>query len=299
MMGEFLVFSFFSLLGLLFMIQAVRLESEEAAWSYAPWVLLLPSLCFWPSSVGKEGPMLLALGLATYGYARGWATRGGLYLALGGTLALAIRPYVAAFLLAALGMAEVLRRRGEAGKVRSLFVVSGAALAVSQVAQMYGVNAFEIEEVSEFVGAVTDMTAQGGSQIDAVEGIASVPYGLVNVLFRPFLWEASGFLGFLSALELALLWGFIWLRRREIRASLTLWSQRPTLRLGVSLTLMLALGYGVSYFNLGILARQRTLIWPFLLMVLAIESRVVTRSTQVHGLVLPPEVSFARRQPTP
>lgn len=287
MVGEFLAFSFFSLFGLILVIQAVRRESEEAAGRYAPWVLLLPSLCFWPSSVGKEAVMILALGVATYGYSSGLSGRGGVYLVLGLALSLAVRPYVAAFLGAAVAMAEALRMRRDSSKTRSLLIVAVVALVVSQVAQLYGVNPFELDELTEFVGSVADMTSQGGSRIQTVEGIASVPYGLVNVLFRPFLWEASGFLGFLSALELTVLWVYIWRRRREIAGSLGRWGERPTLRIGLSLSVMLALGYGISYFNLGILARQRTLIWPFLLLLLAIDTRSAVAASEPRPEVIP------------
>ena len=273
MRGEFLLFALASMLGLWLIVAAVRRDSEEDAWRYAPWVSLLPSLCFWPCSVGKEAVMLLALGLATYGYAGRRDRVSLLPLCAGGALAFAIRPYAAGLIaLACLG-AELVQSTWTPRKLLMSVILAPLALfVVIEAASEHSLDLFEAEDVEQFVGATATMTSRGGSQIEAVDGVLAGPMGLVNVLFRPFLWEASGALALLCALELTVLWSLVWMRRGLVVAALRSWRINRALRFGLLVGLLFALAYGLTFFNLGIIARQRSLVWPFLLMLVGVSA---------------------------
>ena len=85
-LGGFLVFAWLSFLGLYWCYRAFRIGFPEGdARRYAILVLFMPSLLYWPSSIGKEAWMLFTLGLASLGVAMVLRGRGGGYpvLALG------------------------------------------------------------------------------------------------------------------------------------------------------------------------------------------------------------------------
>ncbi len=113
-LGGFLVFSFIGFWGLFLFHRAALIGFPEADQRrYALLVLFLPSLLFWPSSIGKEAVMLLSLGLCAYGSARilerlagGW-----LVLAAGLGLGYLVRPHVPVVVLAALSVAILFRPR--------------------------------------------------------------------------------------------------------------------------------------------------------------------------------------------
>ncbi len=135
-LGGFLVYSFIGFWGLFLFHRAARIGLPEGSQRrYALLVFFLPSLVFWPSSIGKEAVMMLSLGLCAYGAARilerqGW---GWICLAAGVGLGYMVRPHVPVVVLAALAVAVVFRRRrgqppvlGPVGRVVTIVVLMAA-----------------------------------------------------------------------------------------------------------------------------------------------------------------------------
>jgi hypothetical protein len=94
-LGGFLVFSWLSFFGLFLFLRAALLGLPEGDHRrYALLVLFLPSMLFWPSSIGKEALMMLALGACAYGAARILERRrwGWLWLAFGLGFGYLVRP---------------------------------------------------------------------------------------------------------------------------------------------------------------------------------------------------------------
>ncbi|MGH8514935.1 MAG: hypothetical protein ACREV8_13545, partial [Gammaproteobacteria bacterium] len=99
LIGGYLFFSWLGFWGLLMMYRAFRIALPDGRGrTYARMLFLLPSLVFWPSSIGKEAFMMFALGLAAYGVARilsGGILRGLPFLGFGLWLATVVRPHIA------------------------------------------------------------------------------------------------------------------------------------------------------------------------------------------------------------
>src|SRR5207249_7409127 len=69
MLGEFTVFSMFSLIGLFFMLKAFKQNYPNTNPDrYAWWLFFWPSLWYWRSATGKDSLILLSVGLFLYGY---------------------------------------------------------------------------------------------------------------------------------------------------------------------------------------------------------------------------------------
>jgi hypothetical protein len=67
----------------------------------------------------------------------------------------------------------------------------------------------------------------------------------------------------LSGIEVVVFWALVWHRRHSLRSFLR-WRESRLLLLVVPLTLILTLFYGGFVANLGILARQRVVVLPFM-----------------------------------
>ncbi len=113
-LGGFLVYSFIGFWGLFLFHRAARIGLPEGSQRrYALLVFFLPSLVFWPSSIGKEAVMMLSLGLcALRSGADPRASGLGVDLPGAGVgLGYMVRPHVPVVVLAALAVAVVFRRR--------------------------------------------------------------------------------------------------------------------------------------------------------------------------------------------
>ena len=90
---------------------------------------------------------------------------------------------------------------------------------------------------------------------------------MVNVLFRPFIWEAHNVTALVSALEVMLIWGLVWRRRSRLRGALSMWRRHRMLRFAIPFVLLYVVALGMNLSNLGLVARQRVLVFPLLFLV--------------------------------
>jgi hypothetical protein len=280
--SAYFFFATLAFAGSVFFYRAFRLAvSDSEPGFYRFIIFFLPSILFWPSSLGKESWVFFGSGIAAYGFAR-FARRSQLSsLAVAG-LGLGVvfppRPHFAAFLLLAAGMALLFFQR--IGSRRELFVtliVAGVIIVLGAFAMRIGAENLGIrweEEVWEETEAAFELLQQqtfaGGSSYEpqnpfTLLGAATAP---VTILFRPFLWEAHNAQAMVSALE-SLLWlGLFWIRRHVFLERLRSIRKNPTVALAAAYSVMLILGLTVSG-NFGIIARQRVALLPFLWMLFA------------------------------
>jgi hypothetical protein len=280
--GGFLVYSWLGFWGLyLFHRAFVHAVPGGDHLRYARLVFLLPSLLFWPSSIGKESWMCLALGCCAYGAARllSGAT-GGLLAFIAGLVGMGfVRPHIAALVAAALLAAYVLRGNRDnssglapLGKIVGMVVLGGVlVVAVGQLEDYMGVDAFDQESVQLTLDEVTQQTGQGGSYIEGTSTDLSpkrFPFAFANVMFRPYPWQATNVQALVASLEglflivLALTSG-----RRFVSAARALLGT-PYLIFCGCYTVLFVYGFS-SFANYGILVRQRVQVLPFLLIFLA------------------------------
>jgi hypothetical protein len=287
--GEFLVFSLLAFAGLVAIARAFGRVQPERAVTFAAWIWLWPSLWFWPSSVGKEAVIMLAMGIATLGYV---GTRGrirwGLLLA-GIGLAFCIRPHVAAVLAMAVLAAHWLASWQRATPRRVLEAAAALAVFVFALFRMSGALGLEqpdVESVRDLVEWQQGQTLQGGSNIGGVPvSVAGIPMAFVNIWMRPFPWEARNATSLVSALEIVAFWWLVWRRRRETLVAFRHWRRHRLLRFSLPLLVTYTLMIGIAFGNLGIIARQRAPIFPFMLVfVVAVPAlQRVPRSVAIDG----------------
>jgi hypothetical protein len=293
-LGSFFVFAWFNFLGCYLFYRAFRIAFPEGdGRRYAFLVFLLPSLLYWPSSLGKEGWMVLALGLASYGLARVLAHRFGGYTALlaglGGMLL--VRPHLALIFLPA-AFLSLLVRRAVPGQRRPLTRVIGvlvilvaSLVVVGKVQSYFGIKNLDVQTVTKELNTTRTQTAQGNSAFTPPDAQTPLGYpeAAVTVLFRPFPWEARSSTVLVSSSEGLLLLGLAVVSRRRLRRLPHFLVRNPYVMFSFVYCALFILAFA-NFSNFGILARERTQMLPMVLVLLALPLAGVPRDAQKAGV---------------
>jgi hypothetical protein len=283
----FFVFTYICFWGKVLMVRAFKAAVPEGDHRrFALLVLFLPSLLFWPSSIGKEALLMGCLGLIVYGGALLLAPRprlrGALFFAIGASLVMLVRPHVALMSILGLGLAMAVGVLGGFGgsgqgavRGRSLRLVALVVVVVLAVIGSTRVGD-QFEEYAEggaeatLAGAL-EQSSIGDSEFTpvAVSSVTDVPAGIISVLFRPFPWEARSLSTLVTAAESLVLVGLIAFSWRRLFSLPRLLLRRPFLVFCLSYVVLFSIGFSFIG-NFGILARQRVLVLPIVLMFLAL-----------------------------
>jgi hypothetical protein len=281
----FLLYSWLAFWGMFYLYRAfVTAIPDGNRRSYARLLFFLPSMLYWPSSIGKEAWMLFTLGLAAFGTARLLTGRPWRGLALAGTalwLGALVRPHVtgmaALALVAAYLVARPPRRLGALGPVVKLFalvaLVAVAGLLLGKASSYLLEKGIDPQEgVTNVLDESARRSGQGGSSFNAPSAIGSpakLPLAVVTIFFRPFPFEAHNAQVAVTALESTLLLCLTVARRRGIWQALRHPRRRPYVVFVVVYSLLFVFAFS-SIANFGILARERTQVLPFFLVLLAV-----------------------------
>jgi hypothetical protein len=280
----FLFFSWLGFWGLFYFYRAFRLAVPEGrSRSYARLLFFLPSVLFWPSSIGKESLLLFGLGIAAFGVARvltGSIGRGVVITFVGLWPVAMVRAYLAAFMAVGLVAGYVARRPARQSQIAPVAkLVTLVALSIGVVFFLRGTETFleqsgvdprgGVRAVSE---EVTFRTAQGGSEFTphpVVQEPLKAPIAVFTVLFRPLPVEAHNPLALIASVEAAFLLLVSVVRFRWGLSALASIRRQPYLAfalvyVGLSIAALSVVG------NFGILTRQRSLLLPLFLVFLAV-----------------------------
>ena len=175
-LGGFIIFATIAFMGQMLFYAAYRRAMPHRRLKLYGWaIFFLPSLFFWPSSIGKESALMLFIGLAVYGATlmfEGKWTASIPLVAVGMGLAAAVRPHVAALVAGALVLSLVFGRMPKirGGKVARFLLITIALVGLfamaAAVTARFGVSLNQ-EEIDEFTAQVENQTEQGGSSFDA------------------------------------------------------------------------------------------------------------------------------------
>ncbi len=292
--GVFVVFTLFSFVGACLFLRAFQIAFPAGdEQRYALLIFLVPSLVFWPSSLGKEAWIELGLGLAALGAAHLYVrnTVRGLGSAGVGVAAMAlIRPHVALLAVAAIavgalasgrqrerdgeedGRGVVLRRISAGSRVAAIVVLlAGGSWLSTYTAEILKVESLGAAQTGAALDYVEQQTSQGGSEFRAarVNQPLDYPWAVVTVLLRPFPGEARDVPGLLASAETMFLLGLAvvsW-RRFARLPSLLVRSNYVLFAAAFCATFVYAFS---SLGNFGLLARQRTQVLPLLFVLLAL-----------------------------
>jgi hypothetical protein len=284
LLGGFIFYSWMGFWGLFFFYRAFRIAVPEGRKRFYAYLLFfLPSLLFWPSSIGKESWMVLTLGIAALGAARvfeGSMGRGLLLTGVGLWLAAIVRPHVAVLMGMGLTFGYLVHRPSERLKELApvVKVVAVCLLAAAAFVLLGKTDAFvEGTHVDvdggrgETLDKTAERTAQGGSAFSAtaVRSPHHLPIAALTVLFRPFPMEANNGQAVVAAVEGVFLLGFSLVRFRWIWSALMNIRRQSYAALAFCYVGLFVIVFS-SIANFGILTRQRVQVLPLYLVLLAI-----------------------------
>ena len=276
------IFALAALLGGYFFYRAFCLAFPQGNRGlYGLLVVLLPSILFWSSAIGKDALEQLFIGVSAYGFARATKRldpRAILVCSIGVAGSAAVRPHIGAMLavsiLVPLGLGKTRTRSGwiaTAGKMLLLpLLAAGTLFMVSQAELFVGMQS------SDFENGIKTLNTK---QQDAILGIStfnqgeSLPRRIVEgpfMLFRPFPWEVHSATAGIASLEGIGLLYLCWRRRRELWALLRRWREAY-----VGFLLLYSLEFSIIFAaasgNFGTLVRQRIMLVPIVLMLFCAE----------------------------
>jgi len=299
-LGGFLVFSWLGFWGLFMFYRAFQLCIPEGATrTYAKLVFFLPSLVFWPSSIGKEAWMMFSLGIAAYGVARALQKsplRGLIIAGAGMWLAALVRPHVAGLVGVALVVGFVVRRsrvelRHFAPVVKGLtvcLVVVVAGLLVART-DRFLTNESDIDTsrgVGSVLTEVSERTGQGGSEFapSILQSPLRAPVAVTTVLFRPLAFDAHNVQSLIAAIEGTFLLLLSVFRISWIVGAFRSLRKMPYVAFVFAFTTLFLIAFS-SVANFGLLARERVQLLPLYLVLLCVRTggdQVVERDETVH-----------------
>jgi hypothetical protein len=269
--GSFLVFSSFAFIGLVCTVVAFgRANGTRSMRNAALLLFFWPTLWFWPSSMGKEAVLLLAVGIVTLGYVGRQERINWVLLAAGLALAMIIRPHLAGVLAVSVCVAEWTSREWSARRLTQAIVASAFSMwALIHALDLMGLGGADVDAFETFMLDAAGNTNQGGSAFERAGAVMAIPMSFLNILCRPFITEARSPMAIVSSLEMMTLWVLAIRNRRNLKASLQTWRTNRLMRFAVPFSLLYVLMIGMTFQNFGIIARQRTLVMPAVLIVIA------------------------------
>ncbi len=286
-LGGFVLFATIAFVGQILLYLAFRRARPHARlkW-YAGLIFFFPNIVYWPSSIGKESLMIFFIGIAAYGAVRMFAEYQAMWMAvvaIGLVGTGVIRSHIALLIIGSLTVAVVFGRGPENAPARMRRLIS----AVVAVILLVGVGAWAIqdfgidlssgvsdelltEELDPIFAGVEEQTDKGGSAVEgsAIRSPLDVPEAVLRVVFQPLPWDAHNTQAlvnsFVEGMFLLLL--FIW-RLPAIARGFFRKARDPYVMFSLVYTAGFIFGHS-AVLNLGIMARQRSQLIPFVLVIL-------------------------------
>lgn len=262
-------------------------------------MLFLPAVVFWSAYLGRDFICALMIALVTYclaGVLNRLNVRDGLGITAGLVVLLAVRPPIVIGVTLGVGAALVARLLldRQISIPARIATASMLMLAVIYVSAQ-GLAQIGIEEIAVDVLAERAQQYHAGfaGYADAGMGSAlaleieeptfgavarSLPKGIFTLMFRPFLWEAHNVLAVAAGAENLVLLALVVWRWRILAQSVRSIGRQPFLLYVVVAFVAIASVLSFAW-NLGTMARLRTMVMPFVMMLLAgVDPREGTRS---------------------
>ena len=283
-LGGFFLFSWLGFWGLYYFYRAFRIAVPEGrSWGYAKLVFFMPTLVFWPSSIGKEAWMVFSLGIAALGAARiltGRTWRGLIVAGVGLWAAAIVRPHVAGLMAVALAAGFLFRRpRRElqtfapvSKGVGLVAVIVVAFLLVGRTDDFLRKAAIQTEGgVTAVLRQTVERTETGGSRFapSILESPTRAPLAVLTVLYRPFLFEVHNVQALAASLETTFLLLLTLARWRWVLEAFRRLRRQPYLAMAFAYAGLFVVAFS-AFANFGLLARERAQLLPLILVLVCV-----------------------------
>jgi hypothetical protein len=288
--GIYLLFSLVCFAGLVLLFKSfvVNYEGLDLR-KMALLLFLFPALWFWTSTIGKDAFMFLGIGLICFGISN--RSLNYFYIAIGLFILYAFRPPTAYMALIALATFFILNSTDPV--VTKLFkIVVGVVLLLfilNYISELWGVEDFSNESITELQSDVLRNNNYGTGALEQKSGgLASIPRGVIDVVARPFLWESSNLLSLATALEINFMLLILFLNRRSVLTFIRNSLKNRLSTFALSFIVIYVLSVGIFENNIGLIARHRTIMFPFLFLMAYSYAHVPKGRTNIKPTVVSP-----------
>lgn len=273
-LAGFMVFSWLAFLGTILFFRAFSLTfrgSRDRRYAYL--VFLFPSMIFWTADTSKEAIMTLALGLVSYGAAKLLARRrGGISLmAVGVLISAYIRPNELFLMVAGFTVSMLFAQSGGnqgAGRRLLSIVFFGSVLVLAVFLTFHYLHSnggsLSLQQVQQ-----NNVSNGGSGGVTYSSSPLAYPKDVYTILLDPLPINAHGAGEYIASLENLLVLGLILTSLRNLRMVPRAAFARAYV--------MMCLVYSAAFFytfaalgNLGLITRERALLFPFLFVLLSI-----------------------------
>jgi len=160
---------------------------------------------------------------------------------------------------------------GLATVVALVVLLAMGTILLPQMLSFFNVEDLSPQSVTSVLDKTAAQTGEGSSHFTPVRVTDPLQYGLAGatVVLRPFPWEAHNNDALMSSLEtvgLLVVIGFSWQRLLSV---VTLWRRRGYVTFAAVFVMLFVWAFS-AISNFGILVRQRSLMLPFLFVLLAL-----------------------------
>lgn len=279
--AAFLIMSFLSFIGIVCFYRAFTLTFGGAGKrKYGYLVFFLPSLIFWTADVSKEGVMIVLIGVLSYGCAQVIARKGGfrawllILVAIAGSVF--IRPNDMLLVLGAFTIAMLFRPPSASAKFEparrtSSLIVLATLVGVVMFMTLHfmpglhgGVNLQQINHNNQGTGE-----GLGSSGVAYSQSPLYYPRDVFVVLFDPLPFNAHGGGELFQALQNTVLLVVLLASLRNLRILPRVAFARPYVML-CFIDVVVFCYFFASLGNLGLIARESTVMVPLYLVILCI-----------------------------
>jgi hypothetical protein len=280
-LATFLVFSWLSFLGTVMFYRAFTLTFPGAVAGhrrYAIMLFFMPSVIFWTADVSKEAIMMLSLGITSYGASKVLARRPGGFtlLAVGVAVGILIRPNDLLILLGGFAVALMVRPSGGRESLGGAKRIAGLAF----MGSLLFLSVFlTLHYLHTSGGSLSlNQVSRGNSGIGAGLGSSNIPYSsspfaywrdIYTVLLDPLPINAHGMSQMAAALENLLIVVLVLISLRELRMTVRASFARPYVMMCAVYSILFVYAFA-ALGNLGLITRERALLFPLFLVPLCI-----------------------------
>lgn len=283
--GSFLFFATLAFAGSLLCYCGFQLAFPQTNPNlYRILMFFLPSVFFWPSSLGKDAWIFFGSGFVAYGlvkFTRLNQLSGLITLGIGLALIGLIRPHISAFMMLSLAVAYLpfLFRSVRNPQHLLSWLVGGSIAVVMGIYVLQSgadfLQARGLEELSEagieqyyYQRQLSSYGGKSGFMPTVALGLAGIVGAPVIVLLRPFPWEAHNPQAMITALESMFWLGIIIYRGKVFLQRLRTIAVDPLVAFSFVYSFIMIVSL-TTIGNYGLLARQRVSLLPFMWMLFA------------------------------
>lgn len=274
-------------------VSAYQGARKQLVWS----TMLIPSVAFWGGGVLKDTIAFIGICAVVYCFDQFFfqkknRTRNLIYMFFFIYLIVAIRGFVVLSLLPAfvVWVFGTIKSKVKSGAIQALitpFILVGSVAVIFVLLKVVGneLDRFSIDQldatIKDFQGWHEMASADGSGYTLNVHGssplqmLLTMPSAVNVTFFRPYLWEVSGAVVFLSAIEAFILF-FFFLKVMLLDAKVFLFfkiiASEPLVQMCLVFALLYGFSVGFTSYNFGALSRYKIPAMPFFASMLVIIS---------------------------